>query len=355
MAFKELLITSIKRYFRNKSAVFWSIVFPLLFITIFGLMNFGAMEDMKLGIVDLAGDELSQSMVERLSKLEQIEVEQGNMSDLEELLTSGEIDVLMTIPVDLSIPSPTPLKLQYSEERAQQAGLIQLIVQQTIDQVTFQSVGLQPMLTMQVEIVDANNLDYIDFLIPGMISFSIMQLGITSVAFAFVDLKKRGVLRRLLVTPINPMYFIVAEAISRLMMLFLQVTILFGVGILFFDLTVLGSFWQILAVAAIGGLMFLFFGFAIAGYAKDSRDVHPLANLVTMPMMLLSGVFFPTEGFPKIIQVFANYLPLTYLADALREIANNGLSIFEITGELFGLGVWAVVGLILAVLLFRWE
>jgi len=83
--------------------------------------------------------------------------------------------------------------------------------------------------------VKTKNLTYIDFLLPGMIGLSVMQIGIFSVAFAFVSYKSTGMLRRLQATPTRPGYFLTAQGITRLIMAVLQTALLATIGIVLFN------------------------------------------------------------------------------------------------------------------------
>jgi len=135
----------------------------------------------------------------------------------------------------------------------------------------------------------------------------------------------------------------------------LTVAILIGFGIKFFNFHMLGNYGSFTIVVILGILIFLGFGFAIAGYAKDENQVAPLANLIQLPMLLLSGIFFPRDNFPHWLQKITDYFPLTYLSDAMRHIANEGLHLSQITTDLWGMIIWTVIVFVLAVYLFRWE
>src|SRR3990167_5890502 len=186
-------------------------------------------------------------------------------------------------------------------------------------------------------------------------AMSVMQTALFSVAFGFVQLKKRGVLRRLKATPTRPGYFIAGEVGSRLMITVLQMAILFGIGVGFFHLHVVGSLFDALVLILFGSLVFLAIGFAVAGWAKDENQAAPLANLIALPMLFLSGVFFPRGAMPEILQKITDYLPLTYLADGTREIINNGASLWMVRGDILGLLVWGIIVYLIAIRLFRWE
>ena len=207
---------------------------------------------------------------------------------------------------------------------------------------------------VELQELPGRDLGYIDFLVPGMVALTIMQLGIFSVAFGFVQLKRTGALRRLFATPTSPTYFLGAQVTSRLIIGEAQVLILLGVG-LWFGLQLVGSVALLLAVAALGSVVFLGMGFGVAGWAKNEDQAAPVANLISLPMTFLSGVFFPREAMPDVLQRITDFLPLTYLANALRAITNDGAGVADISTDLLGLAVWAVITFLVALRLFRWE
>jgi ABC-2 type transport system permease protein len=203
--------------------------------------------------------------------------------------------------------------------------------------------------------VKSRNLTYIDFLLPGVLSMSIMQMGIFGVAFGCVQLKKRGILRRLWVTPIRPSDFILGQVAMRLVVVMVQICIIIGVGVFFFDLHFLGNFLELFLVGLMGGVVFLSIGFALAGISKSEDQVAPLANVISLPMMLLSGIFFSRNNLPGVIHTITDFFPLTYLADAMRSIAIDGASLSQVGPQLLGLGIWSVISCTIAVKMFRWE
>jgi ABC-2 type transport system permease protein len=105
----------------------------------------------------------------------------------------------------------------------------------------------------------------------------------------------------------------------------------------------------------LGILIFLGVGFAIAGWAKEETQVAPVANLIQLPMLLLSGIFFTRDGFPGWLKALTDYFPLTYVGHGLRSIANEGVGLAEISGDMIGMSVWLVVVYFIAVKVFRWE
>ena len=108
-------------------------------------------------------------------------------------------------------------------------------------------------------------------------------------------------------------------------------------------------------MSAIGLVAFLGFGYFMAGLAKDENSANPMVNLITLPQFLLSGVFFPTDGFPEWVQPIANNLPLSYFNQAMRDIATEGMHIIDVWPYILGLFAWGGIMYILAAKTFKWE
>jgi ABC-2 type transport system permease protein len=134
-----------------------------------------------------------------------------------------------------------------------------------------------------------------------------------------------------------------------------QVLIMIGAGVLFFNLHFIGSIFNMIVVGLLGGVVFLSIGFALSGISKSEDQVAPLANVITLPMLMLSGVFFSRSNLPGFAHVVTNFFPLTYLADGLRSIAIEGATLSGVFPQLLGLAVWSVITLFIAVKAFRWE
>ncbi|MEO8169056.1 MAG: ABC transporter permease, partial [bacterium] len=242
-----------------------------------------------------------------------------------------------------------------NDAKPQEAQLGGLILQRVLDEITFADRHVAGRLKLKVQPMKSRNLTYFDFVAPGILSMSIMQLGIFGVAFGFVSLKKRGILRRLWVTPIKPNDFIIAQVAMRLVLVMAQILVMTLVPYFFLDLHFIGNFWEMFVVGILGAIVFLAMGFAIAGLGKSEDQVAPLANMIAMPMLLLSGIFFSRNSLPGFVRTVVDLLPLSYLADAMRSIAIDGATLGQVTHEIIGLVIWCVVSIIIAVKMFRWE
>jgi ABC-2 type transport system permease protein len=357
-----LFIASGKMFIRNRAAVFFSLFLPLIIMLIFGVLNFEGSTEIQLGIVDEADNAASQALVDELGTYDYLILSEGEREAELAELSEGDRDFVLVIPSGFETPAPgaaTGLVAYGSSADPAQAQVAQGLLQQAVGQALFAPGGgggatgdLQPPVAF--ESVETRDLGYIDFLVPGIVGMTIMQLGLFGVAFGFVQLKRTGALRRLFATPTPPGYFLSAQVLSRLIIGIVQVAILFGVG-LWFGLQMFGDYATLLVIVLIGSAIFLAIGFAIAGWAKNEDQAAPVANLVSLPMMFLSGVFFPREAMPDFLASITAFMPLTYVIDALRAVVNEGANLLALGPQLLGMVVWAVITFVLAVFMFRWE
>lgn len=360
-----LTIASLKMYYRNRQAIFWTLVLPLMFIVIFGLLNFGAFTTVSMGLVDEAETPESEILKTVLQGFEDsedsedagvIELTVGSREAEMEALAEGDRDIVIVVPPGFGDPSASStVQAFYPEDRVQQADVGEGIVRGILDEFSLRRAGIERSFVVEARPVDSKGLEYVDFLVPGVISMAIMQMGIFSVVFSLIQYRQQGVLRRLNATPIRPHNFLIGQVFTRLLVSIVQVAVLLGVGVLIFDVTVAGNFGYLFILAVLGGALFIAIGFIVSGFAKNEEVGAPLANIIALPMMFLSGVFFPTDVLPGALEDIVQYLPLTFLADGMREVAIQGASLSEIPWEVLGLVVWLAITFIAATRVFRWE
>jgi ABC-2 type transport system permease protein len=354
----KLTVASLKMYLRQKEAIIWNILFPFFMVLLFSFVRFGGVGGIGLGLVNQAGERAS-TLVRTLKQVTSLRVLEGGKELELAQLEKGERDLVLIIPDSYDPRVGGSMPVYVNDARPQEVELGMLVLQRVMDELTFSH---NPALKagagrtqLEARHVHSRNLTYIDFLLPGVLAMSIMQMGIFGVAFGFVSLKKRGILRRLWVTPINPNDFIFAQVATRLLVVAIQMTIMVAAGVLLFDLHFVGGVGELFVVGILGAVVFLGIGFAIAGVSKSEDQVAPIANVINLPMMLLSGVFFSRANLPGFVHVITDYFPLTYLADGLRSVAIDGASLGQVGPQLMGLSVWSVLSCVVAVRLFRWE
>jgi ABC-2 type transport system permease protein len=359
--FWALFVASVLMFVRNRAAVFFSLFLPLIIMLIFGVLNFEGTTTIQLGLVDEAHNQASAKLIDGLGAFEYIEPTTGSREDQLSELADGNLGFVLVIPSGFD-PKPgqvTGLVAYASTSDPAQAQVGQGLLQQAVGTALFAPGGTPPggvfgAPPVSFESVQSRDLGYIDFLVPGIVGMTVMQLGLFGVAFGFVHLKRTGALRRLFATPASPAYFLSAQVASRLVLGYVQVAILIGIG-LWFGLQMFGS-WLVLAVIiGLALLIFLAVGFAVAGWAKNEDQAAPVANLVSLPMMFLSGVFFPRDAMPEFLLNVTQFMPLTYVNEALRGVMNEGAGLADLGPQLLGMGVWAIITFVIAVRLFKWE
>lgn len=347
----KLMLASFKMFIRQREAIIWTILLPLFMVFLFSFVKFDGLGNVKVGIVNYSSD---STLVNILKPIQALKISTGREDDELARLKKGERAMVLVIPASFQPAGQDSLTLYLNAEKPQETQAGKLIVQRALDELVFQQNSL-PRHALRTELVNSRNLSYIDFLLPGILAMSIMQGGIFGVAFGFVILKKRGILRRLLVTPMQTNDFIIAQVATRLLVLLAQILVMIGAGVWFFNLHFIGSIFNMIIVGLLGGVVFLSIGFALSGISKSEDQVAPLANIITLPMMMLSGVFFSRSSLPGFAHVVTDFFPLTYLADGLRSIAIEGATLADVLPQLLGLSVWAVLTLFVAVKAFRWE
>jgi ABC-2 type transport system permease protein len=196
---------------------------------------------------------------------------------------------------------------------------------------------------------------YIDFLIPGLLGMNLMGTGIWSLAFSVTTARSRRVLKRLVATPMRRGEYLLAQILGRLVFLLPEIVVLVGIGWLLFGVAVRGSILLLVATCLLGAMSFCGLGLLIASRVKTVEGASGIANLVLMPMWILSGVFFSSERFPDAVQPLIKALPLTALNQALRGIMTEGRGLTGIAPQLAILIAWGVVSFGVALKIFRWR
>ncbi len=358
-------------FFRDRAALFWTLAFPTVMMVVFGLFNFGSFEPPEVGIVDKAKNEASTSLVsaltggyggEPLFNVPESDDEDALRAEVE----AGDITAVMVIPEHFGSASATSvIDITFDGRKAQEAEVARTIVTQVLDDV-FKEVTQVPTefrvenwASISLTEVAGRGQGYTGFVVPGIVSLAIMQSALFGVVFTLVRLRNQGVLKRLHATPISPRHFLAGALFTRMLLLIMQTYVLLLVGIFVSGVEVspgYAAFWlEVIPLVLLGGVVFASLGLAVSGIAKTENTAAPLANIISLPMMFLSGVFIPHSVIPDWVVAIAQFLPLTFLADAMRGMVNSGETLFVQGGSIIGLAVWAAIAFVLAVRAFRWE
>lgn len=186
-------------------------------------------------------------------------------------------------------------------------------------------------------------INYSSYLLPGMIAMTIMQTGIYGLAYWMIDLKQRGVLKRFMVTPLSPAELIGSLILTRMIVMLVQLIALISIGHYFFGVEINGSLLAIVVFAALGGVAFLTVGFLVSVVSNTYDEAAPITTIVNLMFTFLGNVFFPAEVLPKILKTISEKLPLTYMAEGMRNnfIKNQGFA--DSLGQMVALLTWSLV------------
>jgi ABC-2 type transport system permease protein len=359
----KLFTASVKMLYRDRQSLFWALMFPIIFTVVFGLFDFSQAPEIRIAVASEERSQLSETLVSGLRDVESFDITRStDLPAARRLLTDGEVDVVVSVPSTLTQVSPgsppamAPMSVTvfYNESNFDSNQFALGIVERIVDRMNLRLAGVTaPPLSVEARGVSARSIEYYDFLLPGLVAMGVMNFSITGMAIAVARYREQRILKRILATPLRPFKFLSAQVLARLLLALVQAALIVAVGVFLFGANIYGNVAWIFILATVANLIFLNIGFAVAGRARNADSAQGIASAVAIPMMFLSGVFFPTDTLPQVMQTVVKYLPLTPLIEALRKVSLEGLSITDTGPQLILLGAWGVVSFALAAMNFR--
>lgn len=355
-AFAAVTKAALRSIAKSPSSIVFTIAFPLVFILVFGFLG-GSNYNIKAGIAP--GADTLNPLYLALKNVPLIRLSEAKgEAELQEQLRKGTISALIDIRKTGGQPE-YKVMLQVNgadrDKAAQLRSVIEKIVLSGDDAVAARKAQL---LSIQETVVESRKFATIDFILPGQLGFSLLAASVFGTAFVFFNLRQALVLKRFFATPIRREFIILAEGFARMIFQLIGALFIIMVGYFAFGYTLIHGWVTVanmLVICAIGLLVFMSFGFTISGLARSESTIPPLSNMITLPQFLLAGTFFSVEAFPKWMQPVSKALPLTYLNDALRAVAFDGSSLWEVRADIGILLLWGVVGYFIASRVFKWE
>jgi ABC-2 type transport system permease protein len=358
-AFLQLYLANVKEFMRDRMAMFWTLAFPIVFILIFGTI-FSNVESLSID-VGLAQEDtgpLGANLAAALGAVDNLHITSGPRAALMDQLNHGTLRAVIVIPAGLTaqVTSGRPASVEVFYDSSNQTSSIAVSITTQVVAGFDKNLTQRPtLLTVQSQTVTPETLRQIDFLLPGILAMSLMQLGLFGTAPALVQLREQQVLRRLGATPLPRATLLAAQVLHRLTIGAAQTGLTLGVGIFIFGVKIVGNGLLLGLAVLLGALMFVAIGYLISGLAKTQESVTGISQLINFPMMFLSGLFFPIEFVPGWLRPVVAALPLTYLADALRQIMVGATSSLPLSTDFAVLAAWLVGVTLLALRFFRWE
>lgn len=336
----ELTLARIREFTREPEALFWAFVFPIVMSLALGVaFPSGANRPVLVGVPPGAESSALRRTFDGVAGMTVREVPAG-----------GELRALREGEVHILVLPTEPPTYRFDPDR-QESRTARLLVDNVLKSAGGRS---DPWMAREQPVTIAGS-RYVDWLIPGIIGLNIMFTGLWGIGFSIVQARMRKLLKRMVASPMRRSEYLMAQVIARLLFLLPEVVIPLGFGMLALGMPIHGSTLAIALVAIVGALAFGSLGLLVGSRARTFEAISGLVNVATLPMWLLSGVFFSAANFPDAIQPVIQALPLTALVDAFRAVVLEGATVRGVAGELLLLGLWTVVPFGIALRLFKWR
>ena len=353
-----------KRFFRDKTAIFFTIGFPLIFLFVFGSLNGNNSNiSFNVALINKSSSAFSKDFVKNLEEGDTIKIDKEitGLDEAKEKMRRSEHDEAIILPdsfgeIQQGKKYPTgQAEVLYTQNNAQSGTALSSILESVFAEVNQKIVPSETPFTVKSEQLNENSLSAFDYTFAGLLGFAIIGMGIFGPINVFPELKKMGILRRLSTTPLRVWQYFVSTMIGQAVIGIVSIAIMFAVAISVFHLQVVGNWFELAIFIVFSIMMILGIGLALGGWAKNERQVAPLANIVVFPMMFLSGTFFPRFLMPEWLQNVSAFLPLTPVIDGIRLITTEGANFIAILPQIGLIGAWMVVIYVIAFRVFRWE
>jgi len=367
------LFSGLKQWLRSKGTVFWTLMFPILLILIFGAI-FSGVGDVEIPIVvqNLDVDDetgFTEGFIDNLSHVSALDIKTLKKGeDVDEYMKDEDISGALIIPegfgknlrdyINPAYPfneSDLPFNLTFIADPTDQSSvsILRSIIVGIIYESNLQITGGEKVIGVEEESSLGEEFEYIDFFVPGIIGLTIM----TSMVYGSIErntkYRKDGILRKLLTMPVTRAEWILSKMLFMLVLSFISTFVILIVGVLAWGLTVkIGIFFFVLIIST--SFLFSGMGMIIGRFVKEEETADMAGGAITFPMMFLAGTFFPLDQMPEFLQAVAQVLPLYYVNEGLR----NAMIYANLDKTLYFSAfviVFAVVFFIIGVLLTKWK
>jgi len=356
-------VTSVKGWYRSRGTLFWSLAFPIMLILIFGAIFSGVGETKyTLPVQDLDDSTWSHTFVDMLSNISVLKVEEVSADkNITAYIKEEDFMGALVIPdgfgetinksfVDKNVSFNVSFYYDPSESSV---SVLQSVITSSFQEFNMRLSGGHHIIGVNQVSTIGKKFNYIDFFVPGMIGFTLMQTCIYGSIERNTKYRKDGILRKLLTTPVTRSEWILAKMLFMLFLSFVSTTVIAIVGILAWGLTINVNPVMIIIIIA-NSFLFSGLGMIIGRFVKEEETADMAAGAISFPMMFLAGTFFPLQQMPAFLQSFAQVLPLYYVNEGLRN-AMIYLDFDKAILNMIVVIVFAVVFFVIGVLLTKWR
>lgn len=342
-----------KEFIRDTGALAWNFIFPV--VVVFGFAFAFSSDSQNIFKVGLVGSPTDLT-AEKLPFAATHNIQFVNVGEGSEVLANAlgklqrhQYDLLLQ--VSGSTNSAAGPQIRYWTNSSSPKGSI---VERLL-------LGSDPELQakaarkFQKQTVEGREIRYVDWLISGLLALNISFSALFGVGYTIVRYRKNQVLKRLKATPLTAFEFLSAQVVSRMILILITSTLVYLGCHLVLHFQMLGSYWTLLLVLVLGAMCLISLGLLVAARISSEEVAGGVLNLITWPMMFLSGVWFSLEGAHPWVKRAANIFPLTHVIDSARAVMTEGASLAQISPHLIVLAAMTLVFLIVGSFSFRWE
>jgi ABC-2 type transport system permease protein len=352
---------SFKAIFNQPTAIFFSLMFPIIFILIFGAFGNGGGTSYKIA---LAPDcDTANAFFDSLKNNSQVRiVRYPDTATMNKEMNKGRIAAIVSISQTKDSSGKPHFSIKTTTTSAsfntffgfkQILEFMKLKTDVALSDQKEQYVNIE-----RTVILPGQQYRQIDFILPGQLGFSILFSTLFGIAFTFFNLREQLVLKRFYASPIHRINILLGIGVSRLFFQLMNVVVLILVGHFFLNFTLRhGALTAIEMILVSIVMLFLLMGVGLifSSIVKNDTSIPLWINLFGFPQMMLSGTFFPIEVFPKWLQQVCNILPLTQYNNAMRKISFEGLSMLDCGKELGILAIWIIIIYVVCAKVIKWE
>lgn len=346
---RELVKGRIREFSREPSALIFVIFMPVIWICVLGL----ALSDngAKPIYVAIVAEEKStpkpfhENVVHALKEFpSKINVSETRMDEANTLLKRGSIWLVIK-------PRTKDRTIEYIyDAKHSEAARAYQLANDTIQS----SFGRTNPIQTQVNPFKAPGARYVDFLIPGLLVFSLFTTSMFGTGMTIVSNRRENLLKRYLATPMNPYYYILSHIIGRSFIYVVETTVVLLTGMAIFGFVIQGSFGLFLLSNLIATACFTSIAILLAARNSNTATYNGMINFLTLPMMIFGGVWFARDHLPGWMNQIATYLPMTLGVDSARKIAIESATLVQVWPQLVLLLSYTAVFTVLAKMRFRW-
>ena len=359
------VVAGFKRFRRDKVALFFTFLFPLLFLLVFAaVFNNNSSVSFNIAIINHAENDFARGFVEgvKSDKSGVLKIKDAaDLNDAKEKMKHSEISGIIELSAEFGkinaetgSPSGT-INVLYSKGSDQAGSTLAAVISQVVNSINKSMGQSEPPLKVASRAVGDERLSNFDYIFSGLLAFSLMSMGVFGLANQMPTEKQKGSYRRLRAAPFSSGQLIIANAIQYTIIAMLSAFMMIAVGMLVFNFQMRGSWLLFVPFLALSAMMMVGFGLVVGSWAKNENQSSPLSNLISFPMMFLSGAFFPSFMFPEWLKVVSRFIPMTPVVDGFRLIIAENASLLEILPYAGGVVLAIIIVYTLAIKLFRWE